>query len=93
MNELAAIGLNPSLPRAADAPQQLAREFDAMIFKLLWRTSAVPGARGGKSATPALNATLGDLFAPQMAAQHSAGFGALVLAALDANPSLQPRRP
>jgi hypothetical protein len=92
MNEIAAIGLHSSLARAADAPKQLAREFDAMVFRMLWRSAAVPGARGAKSATPALGAALADFFAPQMAAQHSAGFGALMLAALDSDQNVQPRR-
>ena len=85
MNELATVGLHSSLSlgqragvRAggADAPQQLAREFDAMVWRLLWRTTSAPGAAAGKST---LASPLADLVLPQIAAQHSAGFGAMVL--------------
>ncbi len=88
MNELATVGLHSSLSlgeregvrgSAAEAPVQLAREFDAMVFRLLWRTASAPGIAGSKSAPVS---SLADLYLPQIAAQHSAGFGAMVLAAL-----------
>jgi hypothetical protein len=89
MNEIAAIaGRVPLLPVAGAAaaggaaePASLAREFDAMLLRMLWRTAAVPGA--GKSAQSPLAATLADVYLPQLATQHSTGFGAMVLGALD----------
>jgi hypothetical protein len=77
--QIAAIGL----PRvsAGDAPAQIAREFDAMLLGMLWRGAAAPGPH--KSGAAASAAPLGELFVQQLATQHSAGFGALLLRALD----------
>ena len=98
MNEIAAIGWRASLPLPADAagpaaggaaePARIAREFDAMLLRMLWRTAAVPGA--GKSAQSPLAATLADFYVPQLAAQHSAGFGAMVLSALGTDHAPRP---
>lgn len=67
---------------ASGALPQAAREFDALLFQLLWRTAAVPGARAS-GVSHQLHAAFGDFFAQQLALQHSAGFGALVLRSLE----------
>jgi hypothetical protein len=81
MNPIAAIGL-PAHREASppDAPQQLAREFDAMLWRLLWRSASVPGA-GKASSMAAL--PLAEFYLPTLAAQHASGFGAMALASIE----------
>jgi len=77
--QIAAIGL----PRgsAGDAPAQVAQEFDAMLLRMLWRGAAAPGSHKRGAAGSA--APLAELFVQQLATQHTAGFGALLLRNLE----------
>jgi len=79
VNDVAAVGFQRS---SVTAPAQVSREFDALVFGLLWRTASVPGSRVGATSEP-VGALLGEFFAQQLAAAHSAGFGAMVLRTLE----------
>lgn len=79
--EVAAIGLQRT---AAGAPAQIVHEFDALVLRLLWRGASVPGALTQRAQSQQVAGVFGEFFAQQLAAQHSLGFGAMVLRALDA---------
>jgi len=79
VSDVAAIGFQRS---AVGTPAQISREFDALMLGLLWRTASVPGSRTGVQSQPA-GTLLGEFFVHQLALQHSAGFGAMVLRTLE----------
>ena len=79
VSDVAAIGFQRS---TAGAPAQISREFDALVLGLLWRTASVPGPRTGAQSQP-VGTFLGEFFVHQLALQHSAGFGAMLLRSLE----------